>query len=89
MKSDTFIKNTSKNGLLNKIEYTEVQKWSTKDKLKREEIFNEVGQEYKQINLLATAMFKMISLPERDWANDEDIKSALEAFNKINTIKNS
>jgi hypothetical protein len=84
-----FKKETVQNGVFSSTEFVEVQTWSAKDKVKREAIFNEVGQEYKQINLMAVAMFKMISLPKEEWSSDEDIVKAVEAFNKINEIRKS
>ena len=62
--------------------------WSTKKGIQRERIINEVGAEYKQINLLADVIAEIVAI-NPELANNATITEAMSKFNRINEIRNS
>lgn len=60
--------------------------WDKIDGERRKKIIKEVGMEYKQINILASLMAKvLIKIPEL--LQDEEVQADLALFNKIDKIR--
>ena len=77
-----------KNMFVSKIVEAGDTMWSTKKGIQRERIINEVGAEYKQINLLAEVIAEIVAI-NPELANNATITEAMSKFNIINEIRNS
>lgn len=77
-----------KNMFVTKIVEAGDKLWSAKQGTQRKQIINEVGAEYKQINLLAEVIAEIVAI-NPELANNATITEAMSKFNRINEIRNS